>query len=1413
MIGILALLYLQTQSYLNKNLSGYVNKKSNGKYELSFRNLEINFIQWGFEINDVKLFPTDSLTGMLNDSVTGKRSYNFSSPTIQFSDIRLLKLLFQRQLEIGEILITQPELKIHGKPSAEKENNISTVLLELKPLVTKSFQYISIHKIELIDASFDFYNLLGDTRKLANAENITIGIQNFYTDSLLLPDPEKMFNADDIYLRMHHYRNVLGDSIHTLTAETVTYSLKRSQIEASQLELKPLIGSNSEHPRYYVSIPKVMVKSRLIHEFYKYKAIPIDTMILTDAQIRYYPGRKHTATTLNQIVEFDLYDLIEKEFSSVSISNFRLDNAQLKLYSNQTDTASQQELKNIRINLHDFLLDSISLKDTSRIFYARDIDFSISEYELTLGDNLHRLKAEKLGISTKRKSAFLRKIHLYPLQAGQAGAGPANTIDASCDSVRLDLFDFKKAYHTQRFYIQRINLFNPEVKVTRNEAEEQQADTTSSSFVYRLISNYMKGVYANQVSVRQGKFTMVNKTGVLQRGHIETSFKLFLNGFALDENSAQRSDRLFFANQIDLRFNNYQMQLVDQLHKLTVENFSISTQKKQAVIQNLHLFPVSQENAEDRLKQYNRSELYEFTIPELLFTNADFHHAFFNKKFTADQITIQAPVIYYENFATLKPTRPKADFEDLYLLISNYLDDIHLGKVDIPDGTIRLINHSRKGKTISLDNHFTLVLESLLINKDQFDKKRLLFSEQVEFAVRDHLIRLSDNVHVIKAGTVGFSTLRKEVYVTDARMYPETNSRNFPDIGWNIQLLIPEIRIKGISVQDIYFDQKIEASNVQISSPEIKLYQKNISKDQTGFKGINFPLPAEIDIISMGQFNMSHATLKVFSELGLQPYLIVQSDLVMASRNVLIQKNPVTHKPEFKSGRYTAALNQFIFTPKVKNQHISIEEINFSTAERHIVGKQLRVRPRERNPKQDQVEMHIPTFSMNGFDLDKAYRDYQYLFESILVERPQLTLYNNEKDSLQINPFKVNLYPHFDSFANVFATKSLKVNDAGLTIIKNGQKSAQEKISFDLSNFRIDDKPSAGFLHSSSFAFSIQDIRRPDKKKLYEFTIGKTRYSSKNNRFTATGLQVKPTLSKESFNSHNRFQSDYYNGKIDSVVIDQPDIRRWFENGELAGRQLSALGLHLDIYRDKRLPFDEQRKPQMLQDIIKDLPQPVRIDSLKLINSAIHYIEQPLLGDKAGEIRFNDLDITLKPFTNMKGAGGKIPDFTIHGTANVLDSARMNIQMHYQMNNPDNLFTATGTVMPFNMQVLNPVLEPLALVSIRSGRVDEFRFSMSADKNHATGQLFFGYDDLRISVLEIKDGNTKEAKFASFLANSLLLRSKNPRGKELEPDEISFQRDQRRSIVNYWWKSIFSGVRNTLGIKPGKEEEEEGSDE
>jgi len=339
-LAVIGVLYFEAQSYLNKNLSEFVSKKSKGKYELSFENLTINFSDWGFEIEQVSFHPSDSILKTLPHLNSSKQFYSFSSPNVRFRGIRFFNLLIRKDLEIGEIKISKPELNIHGQKTDQEQkdkNSISTLMLELKPLVTKTFNSIKIDKIELTNASFDFYSLLGETRKLANAENITIGILNFYTDSLLLPDPNRMFDARDIYLRMQNYQNKLADSIHSLLAESVTFSLKSSKIEAQNIEFKPNNDSISARDRYQITVPDLKITSRNIRDLYLNNSIPIDSMILKGAIIKYWPGQKNRLQKKELKEEFNLYELIKKEFSSVHIQSFKLQNAQLMLFKKHSD--------------------------------------------------------------------------------------------------------------------------------------------------------------------------------------------------------------------------------------------------------------------------------------------------------------------------------------------------------------------------------------------------------------------------------------------------------------------------------------------------------------------------------------------------------------------------------------------------------------------------------------------------------------------------------------------------------------------------------------------------------------------------------------------------------------------------------------------------------------------------------------------------------------------------------------------------------------------------------------------------------------------------------------------------------------------------------------------------------------------
>ena len=143
--------YLKAPAYVNENLSEWVNKKSNGVYNLQFDNIGLSIRKWGFTVENIKLQPVDSLIHLSDPTQTKKIYYSFSSSEINIRNIGLIKLLFLKELKIGKVEILKPELEVSGTSPGESvpSKNIELLLQEFQPLLRKKLRSVTIKNIEL----------------------------------------------------------------------------------------------------------------------------------------------------------------------------------------------------------------------------------------------------------------------------------------------------------------------------------------------------------------------------------------------------------------------------------------------------------------------------------------------------------------------------------------------------------------------------------------------------------------------------------------------------------------------------------------------------------------------------------------------------------------------------------------------------------------------------------------------------------------------------------------------------------------------------------------------------------------------------------------------------------------------------------------------------------------------------------------------------------------------------------------------------------------------------------------------------------------------------------------------------------------------------------------------------------------
>lgn len=122
-------------------------------------------------------------------------------------------------------------------------------------------------------------------------------------------------------------------------------------------------------------------------------------------------------------------------------------------------------------------------------------------------------------------------------------------------------------------------------------------------------------------------------------------------------------------------------------------------------------------------------------------------------------------------------------------------------------------------------------------------------------------------------------------------------------------------------------------------------------------------------------------------------------------------------------------------------------------------------------------------------------------------------------------------------------------------------------------------------------------------------------------------------------------------------------------------------------------------------------------------------------------------------------------------------------------------FKVAGKLGYMNAGQLNPLIEPLAMATVKSGIINNVDFTLTGNDNKATGEVKFLYEDLKIALLKKSSDTLKEKDVASMLLNAFVKNRNN--SNEPRRAGISYDRDINRSFFNLLWKSIFSGIKKT----------------
>ena len=330
----------------------------------------------------------------------------------------------------------------------------------------------------------------------------------------------------------------------------------------------------------------------------------------------------------------------------------------------------------------------------------------------------------------------------------------------------------------------------------------------------------------------------------------------------------------------------------------------------------------------------------------------------------------------------------------------------------------------------------------------------------------------------------------------------------------------------------------------------------------------------------------------------------------------------------------------------------------------------------------------------------------------------------------------------------------------------------------------------------------VRGIEFKTKNQLNLLAFGEIGISTGKQVIYVKKFHLKPLFDRKTYAKKMVYQSDRMDITVDEIRLSSIDLRSMILHGSLIAGKLSIDNLVFDGYRDKRIPRKPGFKPPMPQDGIRKLKSYLKIDSVIINGGKTTYSEQ--VGDEPGSIFFDKLKGSLTGLTNDSNLLKAGLVSRLKGTAWLMGKGRLDATIDFRFGDKSNKFSFSAKMGSLDLREINPMLSKLVPGHVESGILRQMVIpKVQANDNEAYGSLLLYYSDLNIKMDKQKDGAWEKIKTGviNFVANDIVVNNNNPTSSgKMKTGVIHFVRHKDKGIVNYLWKSAFSGIKSTVGI-------------
>ncbi|NJX15422.1 hypothetical protein [Tamlana crocina] len=295
-------------------------------------------------------------------------------------------------------------------------------------------------------------------------------------------------------------------------------------------------------------------------------------------------------------------------------------------------------------------------------------------------------------------------------------------------------------------------------------------------------------------------------------------------------------------------------------------------------------------------------------------------------------------------------------------------------------------------------------------------------------------------------------------------------------------------------------------------------------------------------------------------------------------------------------------------------------------------------------------------------------------------------------------------------------------------------------------------------------------------------------------------VKIKTKFDKAAFSQVVETERDHVDIHFKSVSVTGQDLK--LLNSSVVGINAERVSVdkpHFEIYRDKLVADDLEPKP-LYGKMLRNLKFNLGIDTLNINQGAIVYSEKVKKDNGAGRINFTNFNATI---ANLGNSYSSDTETLIEVNTDFMEGSPLQVQWHFKVQDSTDRFVFKADLGHITAASMNSFSEP-NLNTRFNGELYQTFFTIDGNPKLSSIDLKIKYDNFKVSML--KEDGWEKKKFLSGLINWFISNDskENEDGYRYGHAE-QVERDKTKSVFNFIWLSIRSGLRSAIANDGEKE--------